>query len=140
MDSMELLPAVLVTAASVDDATAAEALFGRLDGQPVRKVRRMFGDSKYHNFRLYRRVEDHARRSLEMIRRHEGQKGWVQLPIRWTVERTFVWPGRCRRLSLDREKSVLSSESFIELAMIRMMIRRLCPAGTESEFRYRNAA
>src|SRR5438445_5217604 len=49
VDSMGLLLAVLVTAASVDDAKAAQALFGRLQGQPVGKVRRMFADGKYHN-------------------------------------------------------------------------------------------
>src|SRR3982751_3460668 len=49
VDSMGLLLAVLVTAAGVDDARAAQALSGRLDGQPVGKVRRVFADAKYHN-------------------------------------------------------------------------------------------
>ena len=47
---MGLLLAVLVTAASVDDAAAAPELFARLDGQPMGKVVRMYADSKYHNF------------------------------------------------------------------------------------------
>src|SRR4051794_12483882 len=50
VDSMGLLLAVLVTAADVDDARAAQELFGRLDGQPVSKVGQMFADSKYHNY------------------------------------------------------------------------------------------
>ena len=50
-----------------------------------------------------------------------------ELPIRWTVERTFAWLGKCRRLSKDREKSVLSSEAFIKLAMIQLMLHRLSP-------------
>ena len=49
VDSMGLLLAVLVTAASVDDGVAASELSARLDGQPISQVRRMFGDSKYHN-------------------------------------------------------------------------------------------
>jgi hypothetical protein len=49
---MGLLLAVMVTAASVDDAAAAPALFARLDGQPMGKVVRMYADSKYHNFKL----------------------------------------------------------------------------------------
>ena len=53
VDRMGLLLAVLVTAASVDDATAAPALFARLEGQPMGKVTRMFADAKYHNFKLY---------------------------------------------------------------------------------------
>src|SRR5207253_3604884 len=53
VDSMGLLLAVPVTAASVDDAAAAPALFARLEGQPMGKVRRVFADSKYHNYALY---------------------------------------------------------------------------------------
>jgi transposase len=136
VDSMGLLLAVLVTAASVDDAAAAPALFARLDGQPIGKVVRMYADSKYHNFRLYEWVAGHARWDLEIIRRPEGQRGWVRLPIRWTVERTFAWLGRCRRLSKDREKSVLSSESFLKLAMIQLMLHRLAPSDVDPEFRY----
>jgi putative transposase len=135
VDSMGLLLAVLVTAASVDGAAAAPPLFARLDGQPVGKVTRMFADSKYHNFKLYEWVDAHAKWEPEAIRRPEGTRGWVLLPKRWTVGRAFAWLGRCRRLSKDRERSVRSSESFIELAMIRLMLHRLEPAGVEAEFR-----
>jgi putative transposase len=140
VDSMGLLLAVLVTAASVDDGRAAKELFARLDGQPMGKVTRMYADSKYHNFDLYEWVEANARYEMTIIRRPEGKKGWVKLPIRWTVERTFAWLGRCRRLSKDREKSVLSSESFIKLAMIQLMLHRLEPDETDAEFHYRQAA
>jgi transposase len=47
------------------------------------------------------------------------------LPRRWVVERTFDWLGRSRRLSKDYEHSVESSESFIDLAMLRIMLGRL---------------
>ena len=140
VDSMGLLLAVLVTAANVDDATAAAAVFARLGDQPVSKVATMYADSKYHNFKLYEWVEANARYDLTIVRRPEGSKGWVKLPIRWTVERTFAWLGRCRRLSKDREKSVLSSESFIKLAMIQLMLHRLEPDVTDPEFHYREAA
>jgi transposase len=140
VDSMGLLLAVLVTAANVDDAKAAPELFARLAGQPMGKVVRMYADNKYHNFALYQWVEDNARWQLSIVRRPEGSEGWVRLPIRWTVERTFAWLGDCRRLSKDREKSTLSSESFIKLAMIHLMINRLEPKGTDAEFRYRPAA
>src|SRR5215213_4715646 len=87
VDSMGLLLAVLVTAASVDDGRAAPELFARLGGQPVGKVRRMFGDSKYHNLKLYEWVEKNAKWGMEIIRRPGDKEGWVRLPIRWTVER-----------------------------------------------------
>ncbi len=140
VDSLGLLLAVLVTAASVDDAAAAALLFARLDGQPMSKVTRMDADSKYHNFRLYEWVDAPAEWELTIIRRPAGQRGWAKLPIRWTVERTFAWLGRCRRLSKDREKSVLSSESLIKLAMTQLMLHRLRPSKVDPEFHYRSAA
>jgi putative transposase len=140
VDSMGLLLAVLVTAASVDDATAAQELFGRLEGQPVGKVGRMFADNKYHNHALYAWVETSARWNLVIVRRPDGQKGWVKLPLRWTVERTFAWLGKCRRLTKDRERSVRSSEAFVKLAMIHLMLNRLEPKAAGAEFRYRATA
>src|SRR5437763_2761554 len=140
VDSMGLLLAVLVTAASVDDAAAAQELFPRLDGQPVSRVGTMYADTKYHNFKLYEWVEANADWEMSIVRRSKEAEGWERLPIRWTVERTFAWLGRCRRLSKDREESVLSSESFIKLAMIQLMSHRLRPSETEPEFHYRSAA
>jgi transposase len=140
VDGMGLLLAVLVTAASVDDAAAAPELFARLEGQPMSRVGTMYADSKYHNFKLYRWVDENAPWEMAIIRRSKEAEGWEKLPIRWTVERTFAWLGRCRRLSKDREKSVLSSESFIKLTMIQLMSHRLRPSYTEPEFQYRSAA
>jgi len=140
VDSMGLLLAVLVTAADVDDAKAAATLFGRLEGQPMSRVGRMFADSKYHNHALYGWVQGNAEWKVVVVRRPDGKKGWVKLPIRWTVERTFAWLGKCRRLSKDRERSVLSSEAFIKLAMIHLMLNRLEPKDADAEFQYRQAA
>ena len=140
VDSLGLLLAVRVTAASVDDAAAAQLLFPRLEGQPMGKVTRMFADGKYHNHALYQWVEEHARWDLVIVRRPDGAKGWVKLPIRWTVERTFAWLGQCRRLTKDREKTVASSEAFVKLAMIHLMLNRLEPKHADAEFQYHTAA
>jgi len=75
-----------------------------------------------------------------IVRRPKDSEGWVKLPIRWTVERTFAWLLNCRRLSVDREKSVISSEAFVKLAMIQLMLNRLEPKATDPAFRYRAAA
>ena len=131
---------MLVTAADVDDAKAAAELFGRLEGQPMSKVGRMFADSKYHHHALHKWVDEYARWELVIVSRPEGQKGWVKLPLRWVVERTFAWLGRCRRLTKDRERSVLSSETFIKLAMIQLMLNRLEPKNEDADFHYRTAA
>ncbi len=140
VDSMGLLLAVLVTGANVDDARAALQLFARLKGQPMSKVKRMFADTKYHNYALYEWACEHADYDVVVIRRREGETGWVQLPIRWTVERTFAWLGTCRRLTVDREKTTCSSEAFIKISMIQMMLNRLQPKAGEAEFHYRMAA
>src|SRR5947199_167306 len=81
VDSMGLLLAVLVTAASIDDAAAAPALFARLEGQLTGKVVRMYADNKYHNFALYEWVETNASWGLEIVRRPKDAEGWVTLPI-----------------------------------------------------------
>jgi transposase len=140
VDSLGLLLAVLVTAADVDDAAAAPEVLGRSASQPVSELKRVYGDQKYKNHALIAWVAENADYDLEVIRRPQGVTGWVLLPIRWTVERTFAWLGKCRRLSLDREKSIRSAEAMIKLSMIHLMLNRLCPKGGQAEFRYRDAA
>jgi putative transposase len=53
------------------------------------------------------------------------QRGYVALPRRWVVERTFSWLGQNRRMSKDYERLCASAEAFIYAAMIRLMVRRL---------------
>src|SRR6516165_5206886 len=140
VDSLGLLLAVVVTAADVDDAAAAPAALQQLAGQPLGHVRLVYADSKYHNHALYGWVAENGWYELGIVRRHKGKKGWVKLPIRWTVERTFAWLGKCRRLSVDRERSTRSAEAMIRLAMIHLMLNRLCPKEDQAEFCYRKAA
>ena len=64
---------------------------------------------------------------LEIVKRSDNVQGFVVLPRRWVVERTFGWLGRCRRLSKDYEEQVESSEAMIRLAMIQLMLKRLAP-------------
>jgi putative transposase len=52
-------------------------------------------------------------------------RGYVALPRRWVVERTFFWLGQNRRMSKDYERLCASTEAFIYAAMIRLMVRRL---------------
>jgi putative transposase len=139
VDSLGLLLAVIVTAASVDDAAAAPAALGRLAEQPLSRLRLVYADNKYHSHALYGWVGENGHYKLEIVRRPEGQQGWGRLPIRWTVERTFAWLMKCRRLSVDREKSTQSSEAMVRLAMIHLMLNRLCPREEQAEFHYRKA-
>jgi putative transposase len=140
VDSQGLLLAVLVTAADVDDGAAAAEVLKQLADQPLGKLRLVYADSKYHNHALYVWVADNGKYDLEIVRRPAGAKGWVKLPIRWMVERTFAWLNKCRRLSVDREKSTRSAEAMIRLAMIHLMLNRLCPKDDQHEFQYREVA
>jgi hypothetical protein len=54
--------------------------------------------------------------------------GFVPLPKRWIVERTFAWLGRCRRLAKDFENLAVNALAFLCLGMIRLMLRRLARA------------
>ena len=137
VDSLGLLLAVAVTAADVDDGAAAPAVLGQLAEQPLSRLRLVYADAKYHNHALYGWVEENGWYDLEVVRRPKGARGWVRLPIRWTVERTFAWLNKCRRLSVDREKSTRSAEAMIRLAMIHLMLKRLCPKEDQDAFRYR---
>ena len=62
---------------------------------------------------------------LEIVKRSDTAKGFVLLPKRWIVERTFGWLGRCRRLAKDFENLTRSHVGFVILAMIRLMVRRI---------------
>jgi putative transposase len=55
-------------------------------------------------------------------------QGYVALPRRWVVERTFSWLGQNRRMSKDYERLCASAEAFVYAAMIRLMVRRLARA------------
>jgi putative transposase len=63
--------------------------------------------------------------TLQIVKRSDTAKGFVVLPRRWVVERTFAWLGRCRRLAKDWEKSIASAEAWINVAQIRLTTRRL---------------
>jgi putative transposase len=62
---------------------------------------------------------------LEVVKRSPGERGWSQQPKRWIVERTFGWLSRYRRMSKDYERKVQTSETLIELAMIRLLLARI---------------
>jgi transposase len=62
----------------------------------------------------------------EIVKRSDQVKGFKVLPKRWIVERTFAWLGRCRRLAKDFENLTRTALTFLKLASIRLMLRRLC--------------
>ena len=64
--------------------------------------------------------------SVEIVKRSDQADGFKVLPRRWVVERTFAWLNRCRRLAKDWENLTRNAVTFIRLASIRLMLRKLC--------------
>jgi putative transposase len=143
VDTLGLLLAVVVTAASLDDAVAAPQVFAQLTRAAHPRLEVIWADSKYHNHGLnawLARQRDSIPWRLEIVSRPPGAKGFQLLPKRWVVERTFAWLGRNRRLSKDYEQRTDSSECKIRIAAIHLMLRRLAPPESQPTFRYRVAA
>ena len=67
-----------------------------------------------------------SRVNLEIVKRSDCVKGFVVLPKRWLVERTFAWLNRCRRLAKDWECLNRKALAFLRLTSIRLMLRKLC--------------
>src|SRR5215213_2881516 len=123
VETLGLLMAVLVTAASVSDPAGARLLFARLGGA-CKKLRLIWVDGTYRG-QLVEWVSQHRRFLLRVTLRPEGAKGFVLLPRRWVVERTLAGLNQSRRLSKDYERLPQSSEAMIYLSMTRLMLRRL---------------
>ncbi len=77
---------------------------------------------------------------LDVVRKPPDQRGFVVQPRRWVVERTFAWLTDCRRLAKDYEVYAETSEAFIYLAMIHLMLRRLAPDATQRPWKAASAA
>lgn len=123
VDTMGLVLAVLVTPACVQDRDGAKQLFKHLTGS-CKRLRLIWVDGAYRG-KLIDWVAAHCRFRLEPVLRPDEQKGFAILPRRWVVERTFAWLTQYRRLNKDYERLNASSQAFIHIAMIRLMLRRL---------------
>jgi putative transposase len=142
VDTLGLLLAVVITGAAVDDAAAAPEVFQQLAADHCPRLSKIWADNKYHNHTLHGWMAEHRSDwDLEIVSRPKGAQGFVRLPRRWVVERTFAWLGRCRRLSKDYERRTDSSASMVRVGAIHLMLRRLArPAAKDPPFCYRQAA
>lgn len=141
VDVLGLLLAVVVTSAAVDDAAGAQQVFEQVQPPDVPRLTKVWADGKYHNYALRDWLREHRPAwDLEIVSRPSEAKGFVLLPKRWVVERTFAWQGRYRRNSKDYERRADSSESMLKLCAIHLMLRRLAPPADIPKFNYRRIA
>jgi putative transposase len=126
VDALGLLLTVVVHAANIQDRDGATLVLEKARGKFLR-LALIWADGGYAG-KLIEWVQQSCGWLLEIVKRRDDVQGFVVLPRRWVVERTFGWLGRYRRLSKDYEEKTESSEAMIHLAMIQLMLKRLKPS------------
>ncbi|MFF0095310.1 IS5 family transposase [Streptomyces canus] len=128
-DTLGLLLAVLVTAASVQDSVAGTQLIDHVATTHA-SICKVWVDGGCR-----RHFVEHAATlgiDMEIVQRTPGTRGFTPLPKRWTVERTYGWLMLHRRLARDYETLPARSEAMIHLAMTDLMAHRLTGENTIS--------
>lgn len=125
VDTLGLIWAIVVHAADVQDRDGAKLVLEKVrDKMP--RLRIIWADGGYAGG-LLEWVKWQCGWLMEIVKRSAAAVGFVLLPKRWIVERTFGWFGRYRRLSKDYEQRTDRSEALILVCMIHLMLRRLKP-------------
>jgi len=122
VDCLGLLLAVTVTAASVQDRDGLVAVAEKRSSTPI-GLKKILVDSAY-NGDVIAQFTGRTGVPVEITKPPEGSKGFSVVRIRWVVERTFGWLNRERLLSKSYERTIESEEAWINLATVRMLVRR----------------
>jgi putative transposase len=123
VDTLGLLLAVVVHPAGIQDRDGAKAVLLEARGR-LPRLRLVWADGGYAG-RLLQWAKRACGWLVQTVLRPAGAVGFVLLPRRWVVERTFAWWHRYRRLARDYEYLVESSEAMLYATMIHLMVRRL---------------
>jgi putative transposase len=129
VDTLGLIITVVVHGAYWQDHDGACFLLVKLK-ETCPRLKILFADSAYGRNGLPDWVRETFGWLLETVLRPVGVKGFVVLPKRWIVERTFAWLARYRRHARDYERNPQTSEAMIYLSMIQLMSRRLAKQNT----------
>lgn len=124
VDTLGLLLSVYVTPADLHDSKGARFLLVGL-APLLPRLKKLWADAAYRGQELAARCKAEGDWDLEVVERTPGTRGFSILPRRWAVERNFEWTSRNRRLSKDYERKVQTSETLIQVAMIRLLVARL---------------
>jgi putative transposase len=124
VDTLGLVLAVLVTAAHVDDSVGAKQVFTNMQASTWKRIKLVWADGNYTG-ELGSWLKTTLGWLLEIVHKLTDQVGSEVLPKRWIVERTFSWLYRQRRLSKDYERLPQTSQGFIYVAIIRLMLKNL---------------
>jgi putative transposase len=124
VDTLGLILDLWVHAADLSDSAAGQELLGDV-AERFPRLQTVYADSAYAG--LAPGGAAAAAVTVEIVKRPEETAGFIVLPKRWIVERTFGWFGRYRRLAKEYEATCESSEDLIYGAMINRMLHCLCP-------------
>lgn len=123
VDTMGHLLALKVTAANEQERAQVAELARRLQEVTGGTVELAFVDQGYTGESAAEQASGHGIQ-LEVVKHTEAKKGFVLLPRRWVVERTFGWLGRFRRLTRDHERMAITLAGWHWLASIVIMLRQ----------------
>src|SRR5258707_1126330 len=126
VDTQGLLMHAIVHGADIQDRDGGALLMATLFGAfPF--LLKLYADGGYQGAEFQAAVQrTMAQVNVEIVKRSDGVRGFVILPKRWLVERSFAWLNRCRRLAKDWECLSRKALAFLRLASIRLMLRKLC--------------
>ena len=125
VDTLGLLLVVVVHSADIQDRDGAQLVLRQLLGRFPR-LRLIWADGSYAG-ELVDWVYAWGGWLIEVVKRTLNRHSFAVLPRRWVVERTLGWLGRNRRLSKEYAALPESSEAWIHIAMIPLMLKRLRP-------------
>lgn len=125
VDVMGLVLTVVVHQASLQEKPGAKLLLARAAQKGFDRLTLIWADGGYSGQPMIDWVFQLAGWVFEVVKRSDDMKGFVVLPRRWVVERTFAWLGRYRRLSKEYEQLPETSEAMIYAAMVHLMLKRL---------------
>ncbi len=124
VDAQGLPLRVVVHSAGVQDRDGAALVLAKIRNSfPWLEL--VWADSGYNAHQVNAAVAKVPALRIEIVKRSDDMKGFVLLPRRWVVERTFSWFGRNRRLAKDWENLATTLQTFVVLASIQIAIRRL---------------
>ena len=124
VDTLGIPLSIYVTEADVHDTRGARCLLAGLK-YFVPRLTKIWADAAYRGQELAEWCKTTGEWDLEVVERAPGTRGFSVVPKRWVVERTFGWISRNRRMSKDYERKVQTSETLIQVVMVRLLLARL---------------
>jgi transposase len=126
VDTLGSLLALVVTPADEQERAQVEALTAQVQEVTGEHVEIAFADQGYTGQAAAEAAQQHGIR-LVVVKHPEAKRGFVLLPKRWVVERSFAWAARFRRLAKDYERLADTLKGLHFLAFAYLLLHRLLP-------------